>query len=102
MRDKCSVFDTQTPVSFDWQFGDIGLRLLRLRHAVGQSAFRVAKFESVAVGATFLRYDCLSLKQSCESVESSGMMSVTRISIDQAKEMLQTRAASHMHLHPWT
>ena len=79
-------------MSFDWQFGDIGLRLLRLRHAVGQSAFRVAKFESVAVGATFLRYDCLSLKQGCESVESSGMMSITRISIDQAKEMLKTRA----------
>ena len=50
------------------------------------------KFESVALSATFLRYDSQLLKQGCESVGSSGMMNITRISIDQAKEMLRTRA----------
>ena len=40
-------------MSFDWQFSDIEVRLFRLRHAVGQSTFHVAKIESVALGATF-------------------------------------------------
>ena len=47
------VFDTQTPVSFDWQCGDIEVRLLRLGHAVGQSTFHVDEIESIALGATF-------------------------------------------------
>ena len=78
-------------MSFDRQFGDIEVRPLRSRHVRGQSTFVAVKIESMPLGATFLRYDSQSLKQGCESVGSSGMMSITRISIDQAKEMLRTR-----------
>ena len=40
-------------MSFDWQCSDIEVRLLKLRHAVGQSTFHVDEIESVALGATF-------------------------------------------------
>ena len=79
-------------MSFDRQFGDIEVRPLRSRQVRGQSTFVAVKIESMPLGATFLRYDSQSFKYGCESVGSSGMMSITRISIDQAKEMLRTRA----------
>ena len=54
--------------------------------------FLVVKIESVALDATFLRYDCQSLELGCDPMGSRCMMSINRISIDQAREMLKTRA----------